>query len=344
MKGQDFVRPEIRALRAYAEEATAGLNLQANTNLFGHNPALERALLHVRGDRLSEYPSLGAAALRQAVAHKLGVQASMVVTGNGSNDIIDVLCRTLLLPGERVAFHAPTFSMIPVFVRMNHGTPVAVPLDADWGLDAQALLASEAKVTFVVRPNNPTGNAFPRKDVERIVHESRGIVVVDEAYVEFLGGESFVKEVRDGHDRLIVLRTLSKAHGMASAALADELNKVRGPFRLDAIAEAAGCIALADDRYVNDVVAGVRAEKPHLKKMLEERGFTVYRSDANFVLTRPPTAAHALAHALGERGVRVREFEGDLAPFLRITIGPPAVTARLRVALDETLPKLEASR
>lgn len=352
MRGADFVRPDVRAMRGYEEEATSGLNLQANTNLFGTNPALDRALAMVRGDRLTEYPSLTAEGLREAAARKLGVSPEMIVTGNGSNDLIDVLLRAIVEPGDRVAFHNPTFSMIPLFVRMNHGRATPVPLGAEWALDPGALLAAEAKVTFVVRPNNPTGNAFPRKDVERIVQESPGIVVVDEAYVEFLGGESFVKEVRDGHDRLIVLRTLSKAHGMAGLrigfavaprGLAQEIEKVRGPFRVDSLAESAGVIALADDRFVNEVVAGVRAERPNLKRMLEERGFTVFRSDANFVLAKPPVDAQKLAARLAELNVHVREFGGEMAPYLRMTVGPPAVTARFRLALDEALKTVEAA-
>lgn len=348
---RDLVRPDVAAMRAYEEETPTGLNLQANTNLFGVNPALDRTLALVRGDRLTEYPTLASNALREAVGRKLGVDPATVVTGNGSNDLIDVLCRAFLRPGDRVAFPAPTFSMIPVFARLNHGAPVAVPLGPDWSLDPLALAAVDAKVTFVVRPNNPTGNAFPRRDVERVVQEARGVVVVDEAYVEFLGGESFVREARDGHPRLVVLRTLSKAHGMAGLRIgyavagrevADALAKVRGPFRLDALAEAAGVVALADDRFVQDTVAGVRAERPNLKRMLEERGFEVFRSDANFVLTRPGVPAHALAQALAERGVHVRDFQGDLAPYLRITVGPPQATARLRLALDDALPKLEA--
>lgn len=350
MKGVDLVRGDVRAMRAYDEEAAGGLNLQANTNLFGTNPALERALAKVRPDRLSDYPSLGADALRNAAAQKWGVDPRMIVTGNGSNDLIDVLLRAFIEPGDRVAYHNPTFSMIPVFVRMNHARPTPVPLGPEWSLDPDALLAAEAKVTFVVRPNNPTGNAFPRKDVERIVRESRGIVVVDEAYIEFLGGEPFLKEVRDGHERLIVLRTLSKAHGMAGLRvgfgvaqreLAEELNKVRGPFRVDALAETAGIIAFADDRYLNDVVAGVRSERPNLKRMLEERGFHVFRSDANFVLTKPPVDAHALTAALAERGVHVRDFGGDMAPYVRMTVGPPTVTAKLRLALDDALAHLQ---
>ena len=342
----DLVRRDVRNLRAYEEEATGGLNLMANTNLFGPNPAITQALAKVRPERLSEYPSLTSQALREAVARKLGVSPGMVVTGNGSNDLIDVICRAFVEPGDRVAFHHPTFSMIPTFVRLNHGTPAAVALGPEWDLDPHALTAAEGKVTFVVRPNNPTGNAFPRKEVEAVIENAKGVVVVDEAYVEFLGGESFVREVRGGNDRVIVLRTLSKAHGLAglrvgyavcAEPVAEELGKVRGPFRLDALAETAAALALADDRYVESVVAGVRAERPNLKRMLEERGFHVSRSDANFLLTRPPTDAHRLSEALAQRGVFVRDFQGDLAPYLRITVGPPAATARLRLALDEVM-------
>lgn len=341
------MRDEIRRLKAYDEEQGAGLNLAANTNLFGVNPALERALARTRPENLTEYPPLSSGSLRAAVGQKLNVLADQVVTGNGSNDIIDVICRTFLEPGDRVAFHPPTFSMVPLFVRMNHGVPTPIPLaKEDWTLDADALVAAEAKLTFVVRPNNPTGNAFPRRDVERIIEHAAGIVVLDEAYVEFLGGESFVKEVREGRGNLIVLRTFSKAHGMAGLRvgygvaplpLAVEMNKVRGPYRLDALAETAATMALQDDKFLHDVVTGVRLERPNLKRMLEDRGFHVYRSDANFVFCQPPVDADILALGLSKRGVFVREFAGDLAPFLRITVGPPAATAKLRVALDQVI-------
>jgi histidinol-phosphate aminotransferase len=350
VSARDLARPDLRALRPYEEETQGGLDLAANTNLFHPNPAIERALAKTRVDRFAEYPTLLSATLRGAVAARLGVDPSMVVTGNGSNELIDNLCRTFLSPGDRAAFHLPTFSMIPYFVRLSMGSGVGVALGPDWTLDPEALLAADAKLTFVVRPNNPTGNAFPRKDVERVVEAARGLVVVDEAYVEFLGGESFVKEVREGRDNVVVLRTLSKAHGLAalrvgysvsSPAVAEEMGKVRGPFRLDALAEAIGAQAVSDDRYVQEVVAAVRAERPNLKRLLEERGFSVFRSDANFLLVKPPVDARALAAALAERGVHVRWLGGDLAPYLRMTVGPPAVTARLRLALDDALAKLQ---
>lgn len=343
---RDFARPDVRALKAYEEESIGGLNLAGNTNLFGVNPAIERALMRVRPADLTEYPSLGSVPLRQAVAAKLGVLPDHVVTGNGSNDLIDVICRTVLNPGDVVAYHLPTFSMIPLFARMNHGRTVGVPLGKDWSLDPAALLAAEAKLTFIVRPNNPTGNAFPRRDVERVVEESDGVVVIDEAYVEYLGGESFVKEVREGRDNVVVLRTFSKAYGMAGLRagyavaglpLAHELNKVRGPYRLDAIAETAAAMAIQDDRFLTDTVTATRLERPNLKRLLEDRGFQVHRSDANFLFCEPPVDADVLALGLRKRNIHVREFVGDLAPYLRITVGPPAATARLGIALDQVI-------
>lgn len=311
------------------------------------NPALERALARTRPADLTEYPSLSSASLRNVLAQKLHVLPEQIVTGNGSNDLIDLILRTFIEPGDRVAFHPPTFGMIPLFARMNHALPTPVPLSKeDWAMDPAALAAADAKVTFVVRPNNPTGNAFPRRDVERLLDAVKGILVIDEAYVEFLGGESFVKEVREGRDNVIVLRTFSKAHGMAglrigyglaNLTLAQEINKVRGPYRLDTLAETAATIAAQDDKFLQDTVAAVRVERPILKRMLEDRGFHVFRSDANFLFTQPPVDADILALGLAKRGVYVREFVGELAPYIRMTVGPPAATARLRVALDEVI-------
>jgi histidinol-phosphate aminotransferase len=133
---------------------------------------------------------------------------------------------------------------------------------------------------------------------------------------------------------------LRVGYAVAHESIAHEIAKVRGPYRLDHLAETAASLALADDRYVDETVAAVRAERPNVKRALEERGFTVYRSDANFFLTKPPVDANALAAALAQHGVVTRDFGGELKEYLRITIGPPQATARLRLALDDVLPKL----
>lgn len=347
MKG--LVRQEVLEMRAYEDEPQGGLNLMANTNLFGQNPAIERGLAKVRAGGLSEYPSLTSVTLRTAAAKKLGVEEDQVVTGNGSNELIDIVMRTFLEPGDVVAFHTPTFSMVPTFVRSNHGRLHPVPLQDAWQLDVDGLVKARAKVTFLVRPNNPTGNAFPRRDVQRVIDEAAGVVVVDEAYAEFMGGDTFLADASESGSRVIVLRTLSKAHGIAglrvgyavaSPELSAQMAKIRGPFRLNSVSETIGALALSDDAFVDSVVDSTRREMPNLTRMLEARGFFVYPSDANFVFTRPPVDAQRLAKALAREGVWVRDLGGELAPFLRITVGPPGATARLQAALDLVMPEM----
>jgi len=349
-----FLRPSVRTMSPYVEESEDGLNLMANTNIFEPNPVIAHGLGDISPVRLQQYPSLTSQRLRNALARLHGLSPEQIVTGNGSNDLIDVVLRSVLGPGDTVAFHPPTFSMIETFIRLNHGTPVTVPLSShDWSLDIDAMLAAQAKVTMVVRPNNPTGNAFPRADIERLVHESRGLVVVDEAYGEFFDEPSFMTELAAGASNLVVLRTFSKAYGLAglrvgyAAAppqLAAGLEVVRAPFRLNAVAEEAAVAAVADPNYVANIRAAVQAERPRMAAMLSAHGFVVSPSQGNFLLARCPddVAPPALVAALAARGVHVRHFGGPLARHIRVTIGPNAATASLAHALDEALREVRA--
>ncbi len=346
-----FKRKSISDLHAYAEEHVGGLNFANNANLFGTNPAIARALQEIRAEELWNYPSLTSVDLRAEAGRVLDVDPEGIVTGNGSNELIDVMMRAFCEPGDRVAFHDPTFSMIPIFARVNGAAPIAVPLGDDWSLDADALAAVDAKLTFVVSPNNPTGNAFPREDILKVVENSPGVVVVDEAYGEFGdASDSFLDAIPD-HANLVVLRTLSKAFGLAgfrigflasNPALADEVAKVRGPFKLNAVSERAAVHALRDTSFVEATAAAVMRERPYLADALRARGFTVYPSIANFLFVRPPVDAAALTEALGRQGVHVRDFKGPLAEYLRITVGPRPLIDRLVAALDIALPEVRA--
>ncbi|MHB8606567.1 MAG: histidinol-phosphate transaminase [Thermoplasmatota archaeon] len=347
MTGKDFARPEVRAARAYEEEPPAnGLNLANNTNLFGANPALAKALTHVRADSFWDYPSLDSAQLRRAIARKFGLDPAEIVVGNGSDDLTDLLIHAFIGAGEALAYTPPTFSMIPTWGRLAGVDLAPVPLSPNtFAMNADAVIDARAKVAILCRPNNPTGNSFPRKDVLRVVEESEGIVVVDEAYVEFAEGSSFIGEVAR-FPNLVVLRTFSKAHALAGLRVgyavaqrdvAVELGKVRGPFRLNSMSELVASIAVEDDAFVERCVRECKLERPRLARLLAELGFRVFPSDANFLFTRPPVDARELAAALAQRGVFVRDFEGELAPYMRVSVGPPAVTARFIAALGEAL-------
>lgn len=339
-------KESIRALRGYEEEAHGGLNLSNNANLFGPNPALAKTLAALRVEEVWDYPSLTSAGLREAIGAKHGVPADSVITGNGSNDLIDVIIRAYADAGSPVAYHPPTFAMIPIFARTNAVEARAVPLREGYALDVDGMLAAKGRVTFIVSPNNPTGNAFAKRDILRVVEGAHGVVVVDEAYVEF-GGDSVVPEV-SSHPNLVVLRTFSKAYGLAGLragyaiahpAIAQSAAKVRGPFRLNFVSERAATAALAEDAWLARVVADARRERARLTDALAARGFGVHPSDANFVLARVPGPldGRALADRLRARDVWIRDFGGDLSQDVRITVGPAPMMDAFLEHLDRVL-------
>ncbi|MCA1812744.1 MAG: histidinol-phosphate transaminase [Halobacteriales archaeon] len=353
MKRSPMPRKSVDSLTPYTEEPHAPLNLADNTNLFEPNPCFAEALAQVQPDMARSYPSLQSERFCEAAARAHGVKPGQVATGNGSNELIDLAIRVFAEPGERVAWHPPSFSMIEVFARAAGAQVHAVPLrQPGFTLDADGLLAARAKVTFVCRPNNPTGNSFPRAEVERVVRGLDGLVVVDEAYGDFVG-DSFLPLVKD-LPNLLVLRTMSKAQGLAALRIGygiaqepviQNLLKVRGPFRLNALSELIGTRAFERPDHVERVVRETSQERDRLTLELRTRGMAVNPSDANFILFRPPTDAARLHAALERRGVAVRKF-GDpgLRAWLRATVGPRWVTQRFLAELDDALREVGPSR
>ena len=274
------------------------------------------------------------------------MRPGQVVTGSGSNDLIDLVIRAFVEPHEKVAWHPPSFDMIATFARLAGTQVQAVPLRGPrFELDVEGLLAARAKATFLCRPNNPTGNAFPREQVLRLLKESDNLVVVDEAYGDFHDA-GFAQHVRE-FPNLVVLRTLSKAQGLAALrvgyALAQEpvvqaLVRARGPFRLNALSEHIGVRALERNDHTRKVVEETRRERERLELELRTRGIAVNPSDANFVFFKPTVDAHRLQDALLQRGIAVRKFSApELRPWLRATVGPAWVTQRFLADLDDAL-------
>ena len=346
MKRAPAPRKALDGVHPYREASAAPLNLSNNTSLFEPNPAFAQALQTFPPEQLAAYPSLDSRRLREAAATAHSLRPEMVVTGNGSNDLLDLAMRAFCEPGERVAWHPPSFEMVPVFARAAGCDVRDIALrQPGFTLDAVAMLAARAKVAVICRPNNPTGNAFPHEDVLRVVEESAGLVVVDEAYGDF-ADDSFVPLVKE-HPNLLVTRTLSKAHGLAAlrigyglaqAPVIEALYKARGPFRLNALSEHLGVAALQDTNYVRKVVDEVRRERAHLTTELRTRGITVQESDANFVLFKPACDAKLLHAALLRRGVGVRVFAAPgLKGWVRTTVGPAWVTRRFLADLDAAL-------
>jgi histidinol dehydrogenase len=334
------------------------LDLSANTNLWGACPPALEALRS--SGPPSAYPTPYADALKDAIADAWSVEPSGVVTGCGSDDVIDSALRAFCDPGAVVAFPAPTFPMADIFARMNDAEPRPVPVAPDGTLDDAGLLElAAADVVYVCRPNNPTGASMARARVLELLERARGLVLLDEAYGEYAGESLLEPALASG--RAVVLRTFSKAYGLAGLrvgyALGPEplvriIERSRGPYKVGGQAEAAAAAAIREGRsWVADVVRRTARARERVTRELRARGLRVFESQVNFLLLAPPEPgddgaaarpggwARPVRAALLERGIGVRAFPAldGVGDALRITVGPEPLMDRFLAALDEVL-------
>ena len=359
----ELARPEISALPLYAPDQAAtrcAVDVSDNTNLWGMPPAAARALRETPSAEAARYPSLYSAPLKSVLRAYVGVADAAIVTGCGSDDVLDAAMRAFGAPGDAIAYSAPTFSMIPTFARVNGLEAVPIPLlDAPNGydIDPERLVAARAKITYVCAPNNPTATAVSRRAVEYVLAHARGIVVIDEAYAEFAAVTHVELVARS--ERVLVTRTLSKAFGLAglrigygvgSPTLVGMLERARGPYKVNALAERAALAALDPGgdalEWVRSHAALARENRAQLIAELRALGLPPLPSDANFVLV-PTPLARELGRRLQTLGVLVRtqtDLPRDLEALrasngeaLRIGVGPWNLMESLLSALREVL-------
>lgn len=347
----DLTRAAFAGIASYRpDDAGAAIDLSDNTNRWGAPPAAVRELARWSAS-LARYPDCYSAPLRDVLADYVGVAPNGIVVGAGSDDILDATIRAYGDAGDLLAFARPSFQMVPLFARMNGLRVVSVPFEEDGDLDVDVLLAEDPAVAYVCSPNNPTGLLVPRATLERVIAEATGIVIVDEAYAEFAG--TSVIDLISRTPRLLVVRTLSKAwglaglrvgYGVAQPALIGEIEKSRGPFTVSAPSERAVAAAVAEDRvWMRERAGDAIVSRDRLLSVLRERGYAPLDSASNFVLL-PLRDARSAAVALRARGVAVRVFEGvDIrsdavrdadGSALRISVGPWPEMEALLEGLD----------
>lgn len=299
----------------------------------------------------NRYPDREATRLRQALAEYVGhgVTTDNIWAANGSNEVMHQLLGAFGGPGRTCVSFDPTYSMYPVYARDTNTAFVTAPRRADHRVDlevARSLITEVApSVVVVASPNNPTGGLLTHdevRDLYRLV--SPGVLVVDEAYVEFAEPSGSVVPLLSELPNLVVLRTLSKAWGLAglrlgfavsSPAVVDALRLVRLPYHLSSLTQAAAVAALAHRRELLAPVAEVVAEREQMAAWLQRQGIPFAASQANFILVGPLPDSHATFEALRDRGILVRESAGP--GHLRVSIGTPDENAVLREALQELL-------
>lgn len=328
-----LVRPSIRMLEPYhcaRETVQEGLLLDANENPFPRE---------LKGTGVNRYPDPLQRELRGNLSLRLGVDRDQVLAGSGSDEILDWIFKVFCEPGrDRVAVTEPTYGMYRVLARICDVDIFEWPLsDGDFEFDAEGYLRNvggDVKVLFLCSPNNPTGNSLDAERILRVVQEWDGLVVVDEAYVEFSSRGSLVPQVETSPN-LLVLRTFSKAWGRAGLrlgyAVADPeviscFMKVKAPYNLNALILEEGSSALRDHQDIEAQVQTIVQERESLARRLGEVPAVeqVYPSDANFLLFRCPEASRICSLLLDD-GIVVRDRSSlrGLENCIRVTVGAP---------------------
>lgn len=325
------------------------LKLSANENPRGCSvKALEAAAAALQ--RLHRYPDGGAYALRAAIEHVVGFKASQVVCGAGSDDVLALAVQAYAAPGDEVLCSEHGFALYPVLARSAGALPVAVPESALTANVAE-LLASvtpRTKVVFLANPNNPTGTYLTRTELARLHAGLPGnvLLVVDGAYAEYADAPDFCDGrslIADGAGNVLLTRTFSKVYGLAALrvgyayaapAVADVLNKIRGPFNVNSIGAAAAIAALHDTAYTAACVAETLSERERLRAALAAAGYKSLPSQGNFLCVHFGERVDEVDNRLRSRGILVRRLKAYKMPeYLRITVGTPEQNTRLLNAL-----------
>jgi histidinol-phosphate aminotransferase len=337
------VHPDIASLSPYVpgkpiEELqrelglTRVIKLASNENPLGSSP---KALTALRegSSALHRYPDGGAFRLREALANHWKVTLDHVILGNGSDEILGLLARTFLAPGDEAVMADQTFVIYKMEVTAAHGKPVVVPLK-QWRHDLQAMAAAvtdRTRLLFLCNPNNPTGTMVTADEVELLLSRvpAHVVVVFDEAYFEYVRSQQFpdsMAYVRQGRN-VIVLRTFSKIYGLAglrigygvaTAEIISFLNRVRPPFNANSLAQRAALAALGDEEHVARSRAVNEAGMRQMVNGLSSLGFTPIPSEANFVYVDVGRDGRAVFEALLREGIIIRHIDG---PMVRVTIG-----------------------
>lgn len=337
---ESLIRPDLLGMKPYSSardefDGTASIYLDANENPFNNG--------------VNRYPDPLQKKLKQRITEIKEVNAEQLFLGNGSDECIDLLFRLFCRPGiDKVATISPSYGMYAVSARINQIELVEILLNEDFSLDTEQILntSKDCKILFLCSPNNPTGQSFPRNQLIELVEKFQGIVVVDEAYIDFSSEDSMLKALKD-YPNLAVSQTFSKAYGMAgirlgmlfgSIELISWINKIKPPYNINQLTQEFALNKLSDLSQVNSEIEVIRSERA---KMMNELALLpsvlkVYPSDSNFILVKVSDADRLYSYLI-EKGIVVRNRSNQALCLntLRLTVGTPAENSRLCNALNE---------
>jgi len=346
-----FVRPAIKDLAGYVPGEQPRdrryIKLNTNENPYPPSPRVIEAVRAAATDDLRLYPDPVATELRRKAGSVYGFDPGWILAGNGSDDLLSIIVRACVDSDDRVVYPVPTYSLYDTLVAIQGAQAGHVPFPADFRLPVDELLAQHGRVTFVCNPNSPSGTLTPLAVVEEMARRTSGLLVVDEAYVDFASASALPLVHRFAN--VVVLRTFSKSFSLAGMriglafaqpAIIGELAKVKDSYNLTRLSLVAAEAALDDYAWMEANVARIRATRARLMAELRQLGFEVPPSEANFVLVR--RRGHdmdAVQQGLRARGVLVRYFDTpELRDALRISVG---TDAEIETLLENVSPLLK---
>lgn len=325
------------------------VKLNTNENPWLCSPEVYDILREIDVSVLAKYPDPLCKDVRKVIAKKHGVGIGNVFAGNGSDEILALCIRAFVeRDGGSVGSFDPSYSLYPILAKIEDVEMRLVPLDDNFGW--QMPDAFETSVFFLTNPNAPTSLLFAKEQIEAFVKDFNGVVVIDEAYVDFASADCM--ELATKYDNVLVCRTLSKSYALAgirfgycvgSKELIDAMVKIKDSYNVNTLTQELARVALLDEGTMLAMTAAVKNSRAIMTSELVELGFSVYPSETNFLWVKPPKpGAKKIFDELKARNIFVRWFSGDRTKdYLRITVGTEPQTMSLIEALEEILGKGE---
>jgi histidinol-phosphate aminotransferase len=319
------------------------IKLNTNENPYPPSPHVLEALAKALTERLRLYPDPMSTKFRHRAAALHGVRPEMILAGNGSDDLLTIITRAFVGPGDLAAYPEPSYLLYCTLIRLQDGREHVVPFRSDWTLAPSCFAQPGLKLAYLANPNSPSGTALPRRQVAELARSLPCPLVVDEAYADF--AEEECTDLVAKHPNVIVTRSFSKGYSLAGirlgylvarARIIKQLIKVKDSYNCDALSIAAGIAALEDQRYLARTRSKIVATRGRLTAALRSLGYTVPDSQANFVWVTGGPPALATFNRLRNAGILVRLMSYKGYPKgLRISIGKDEEIDRLLQVLKE---------
>ncbi len=344
-------RPQIEAMDGYTPGEQpldpSVIKLNTNENPYPPSPAAIEAIRSIQPEQLRRYPDPMGSAFRARAAEVLGFDREMIICGNGMDDVLNLTVRAFSGPEAKLVYPTPTYTLYAVLAAIQASMVQEVPFPDDYAVPIDALAAANGQVTYLANPNAPSGTMASVEQVDALASRLSGVLVVDEAYVDFAEWNCLSLVRR--HENVLVLRSMSKGYALAGMRfgygvgprrLIDGLLKVKDSYNVDAISILAATAAIGDQEYARQCWDRIRSERQRLCGSLTELGLTMLPSQSNFLLATVPSdpGADAVYERLKARRILVRYFNTPgLDDKLRITVGTPEQNDALLAALGEIL-------